>query len=271
MSTRTIARAFAAAMLAWLVPVTVSAQVFGTFPWQMQPYCNVVTLTLTNTAGGWTLDGFDNQCGATDKGSVVGVASINAGGNATLNFTIVTAPSGRAVSVSAVLSPATGSGTWTDSEGNTGTFALFGASPGLPVRPDGQVFFRATSLSNALSSGRIVWTNVANNTGGGTYAAATGVYTVPVTGLYSITYSVGWTTGAATSGRACAYVNATGATIDRASCIPVVGGSNFLSLSGATVIPLAAGNTVHVEANETSSDVLTLLSSGSGLTIVKLR
>lgn len=91
------------AALVLAAPSAVLAQVFGTFPWQMQPYCNVVTLTLTNApAGGWVLDGNDDQCGATNRGSAVGVATFNGGGNVTLNFSIVTAPSGKPVHVSAV-------------------------------------------------------------------------------------------------------------------------------------------------------------------------
>ena len=101
----------------------------------MQPYCNVVTLTLTSTPAGFTLDGTDDQCGATNKAGAVGVGSFNASGNVTLNFAVVTAPAGKPVHVSAVVSPANGNGTWTDSVGNSGTFAFFGATPGLPSRP----------------------------------------------------------------------------------------------------------------------------------------
>ena len=101
----------------------------------MQPYCNVVTLTLTSTPAGFTLDGTDDQCGAANKASALGVATFNAGGLVNLNFTIVTAPSGRAVHVAAIVNPANGNGTWTDSVGNSGTFAIAGATPGLPPRP----------------------------------------------------------------------------------------------------------------------------------------
>jgi hypothetical protein len=135
MSIQNLFRAIVVALAGVAAPASVSAQVFGTFPWQMQPYCNVVTLTLTNTPAGFTLDGADDQCGATNRGSALGVAIFNAAGNVTLNFTIVTAPAGKPVHVSAVVSPANGNGTWTDSVGNSGTFAFFGATPGLPARP----------------------------------------------------------------------------------------------------------------------------------------
>lgn len=118
-----------------LSSTSVSAQVLGPFPWQLQPYCNIVTLTLTNTAAGFTLDGVDDQCGATSKASAVGVAAFGAGGDLALNFSIVLAPSGKPVHVSAIVSPATGTGTWKDSVGNSGTFAFFGQTTGLPPRP----------------------------------------------------------------------------------------------------------------------------------------
>ena len=55
----------AAILMTMAAATTASAQVFGTFPWQMQPYCNAVTLTLTSAPAGFTLDGTDDQCGAT--------------------------------------------------------------------------------------------------------------------------------------------------------------------------------------------------------------
>jgi hypothetical protein len=122
----------AAAVL--LSPAVADAQVFGTFPWQMQPYCNRVTLTLTNISGGFTLSGVDDQCGAVEKASASGVAVFNGNGTVGLNFTIVTPPAGVAVHISATVSPVTGHGTWSDDAGNAGTFAFHGNAGGLPVR-----------------------------------------------------------------------------------------------------------------------------------------
>ncbi len=95
MSRHPLVRFASLVFVATALPLTASAQVFGTCPWQMQPYCNIVTLTLTTTPAGVTLDGTDDQCGATNKASVVGMASFSATGNVTLNVSIVTAPAGK--------------------------------------------------------------------------------------------------------------------------------------------------------------------------------
>lgn len=125
-----------------------SAQVFGTFAWQMQPYCNIVSLTLSSSPAGFVLEGTDNQCGAVDKASAVGVASFNANGLVNLNFTIVTAPSAKAVHVAAVVNPGTGGGTWTDSAGNAGTFALGAPGSGSP-RPLPTTTIGVASITSA--------------------------------------------------------------------------------------------------------------------------
>ena len=123
------------AVAALLLPsASVTAQVFGTFSWQMQPYCNSVNLSLISMPTGFTVEGLDDQCGGPNKGSAVGTAAFNAGGNLVLNFTIVL-PSSRSVHVTAFVSPANGEGTWTDSVGNSGPFRFFGSTPGLPPRP----------------------------------------------------------------------------------------------------------------------------------------
>jgi hypothetical protein len=74
----------------------------------MQPYCNIVTLTLSQTPTGFALFGADDQCGAAVKGSAVGVAVFNPNGTVGVNFTIVTSPGGKGLQVAATVSPSTG-------------------------------------------------------------------------------------------------------------------------------------------------------------------
>lgn len=264
-----VQRLVAAFVLVGLGSTLASAQaVFGTFSWQMQPYCNSVTLSLIAMPTGFTVEGLDDQCGGSNKASAVGTATFNASGNLTLNFTIGT-PAARAVQVTALVSPANGEGTWTDGNGYAGTFRFFGAAGGLPPRPDGYVFFRATSHSSTQSGNRVVFTGVTDNAGGGAYNTTTGVYTVPATGLYSITYSVGYQVSNVTFDRVCAFIQVSNRPSERSSCVPIVGGGGFISLTGATVMPLTAGQTVEVQANTFA--LVQLLASGSGLTIFKLR
>jgi len=130
-----------AVMLAgWIGASEASAQVFGTFSWRMEPYCNIITLTITQFPGGYTLDGHDNLCGAAKLAAATGQVLLNPDGTVGLNFTIVLPPSGRDVHVAALINPANGSGTWTDGVGNTGTFLLGAPGSGsqrpLPSSPD---------------------------------------------------------------------------------------------------------------------------------------
>ncbi|MCC7243860.1 MAG: hypothetical protein IT180_18205 [Acidobacteria bacterium] len=118
----------------WAAPVAAAQNVFGTHTWQMQPFCNVVTLTLSPAQGGARVEGFDNLCGTADRASAVGMASQNANGGVTLNFTVVTNPDARPVHVTAVVNLQSGGGTWIDSAGNSGAMAYGAAAPG-PVRP----------------------------------------------------------------------------------------------------------------------------------------
>jgi len=106
--------------------------VVGTFRWQLQPFCNAVTVNVTQQGGLFTLDGFDDQCGQPVRAPLVGLATPNPDGSIGLGFHIVTTPGGRSVHVDARISLATASGTWRDSAGNTGTFALGGTAAGSP-------------------------------------------------------------------------------------------------------------------------------------------
>ena len=47
-----------------LLPAAADAQSLGTFRWQLQPYCNVVTLAVTQVGGIYRVEGTDDRCGA---------------------------------------------------------------------------------------------------------------------------------------------------------------------------------------------------------------
>ena len=56
-----------------------SAEPIGTFSWQLQPYCNRVTVSVVRDGTLYTLDGWDDQCGAGQRAPVVGVATPTTG------------------------------------------------------------------------------------------------------------------------------------------------------------------------------------------------
>jgi hypothetical protein len=110
----------------------VTGQSLGTFTWQLAPYCNVVTVSITQTNAVYTLDGFDTQCGgAGGKAPLVGLAVVD-GGTVVLGLTIVTAPGGVPVHVEAALTLPGLGGTWRDSTGGTGTLVFNGPGTGSP-------------------------------------------------------------------------------------------------------------------------------------------
>jgi hypothetical protein len=259
---------------------TASAQVFGTFPWQMQPYCNVITLSLINSATGFTLEGVDDQCGATNKGSAVGTASFSGSGNVTLNFTIVTAPAGKPVHVSAVVSPANGNGTWTDSLGNSGTFAFFAAVPALPARPSSaDVQFRAVahaqiSVPNATLTDITGWSTFYND-GGGTYTPGTGVYVVPSTGLYQISSTIRWRTFTATGGGfAGLYAVINNSFEDTTSIFPDTSANDFHLHQLVATRKLSAGDAVKIQVYQITGVTQTVgpgSPNQSSFTVTRLR
>jgi Collagen triple helix repeat (20 copies) len=116
------------ALWALALPAQAAGQTVGTFRWQLQPFCNVVTLVVVQQGGQYQLDGTDDQCGS-QVAVVRGLAVPRPDGSVAFGLTIVTAPGGLPVSVEASISLATLSGTWRDSAGNTGAFA-FTSGPG---------------------------------------------------------------------------------------------------------------------------------------------
>jgi hypothetical protein len=110
------------------------AQTIGTFQWQLQPYCNIVTLTVTQNGPVYEMEGTDDQCGASQAASAVGTAFLNPDGSIGFGLNIVTAPGGAPVHVEASIGLSTLGGTWHDSLGATGPF-VFTSGPGVGGNP----------------------------------------------------------------------------------------------------------------------------------------
>lgn len=122
-----------AAAITLMAATPVAAQPLGAFSWQLQPHCNVVTLTVTQLGSTYRLEGTDNLCGAAESASAQGVAFLNPAGNVGFGLTIV-APGAAPIHVAATISPTSLSGSWQDDAGNGGTFAFNGAAAGT-LRP----------------------------------------------------------------------------------------------------------------------------------------
>lgn len=157
----------AAAFLGALSSAPAQAQSIGTLTWQLQPFCNRVTLTITQDGGIYTLDGFDDQCGAAQRAPLVGIATPNPDGTIGFGLNIVTVPSGRSVHVESRVSLGSLGGPWTDSAGNSGTLVFNGAAAGA-ARPaptvSGSVIALGSVPAAAIASGAITSTQIANNT-----------------------------------------------------------------------------------------------------------
>ncbi len=121
-------------------PLAVSpaeAQPLGTFRWQLQPYCNVVTIAITQNGGVYRLEGTDDQCGTGgESASVVGTAFPNPSGSIGFGLNIVSTPGGAPGHIEATVTLPATSGTWRDSAGRNGAFVFTpGAGTGGTPRP----------------------------------------------------------------------------------------------------------------------------------------
>ena len=148
-------RGFVALVVTAMLQASVaSAQSLGTFKWQLQSYCNVLSVVVTQTGGVYTLDGFDDQCGTGKRAPVTGLATPNPDGTIGMGFNIVATPGAASVHVAASIDVATLGGTWRDSAGGSGNFVFTpgvgtGGTPRpLPLPPTIPVIPTAIKLFN---------------------------------------------------------------------------------------------------------------------------
>jgi len=141
-----------AAWLALLGGTAASAQPLGTFRWQIQPYCNVLSISVVQQGGLYVLNGTDDQCGASVQASVTGLAFQNPSGSVGFGLTIVST-GGASVHVDATISLASLNGSWRDSGGRTGTFVFTpGAGTGGAARQPPPVGFPVTAAVGGQQS-----------------------------------------------------------------------------------------------------------------------
>jgi hypothetical protein len=146
---------------------TSQAQTLGTFRWQLQPYCNVVTITVEQRGNAFLLTGSDNQCGA-NAAPVMGVAALKPDGTIGIGLTIMD-PGGRPAQIDATVNLGNVSGPWRDVDGNSGFFAFNpGAAAGAP-RPAA----RALVVAGQLTPGAVTRTTLAPDVFAGSGAAST--------------------------------------------------------------------------------------------------
>jgi hypothetical protein len=84
-----------ASLLVVAAAESADGQTLGTFRWQLQPYCNVLTLTVTQVGGIYRLEGTDDRCGAASRSSALGTAFLNPDGTIGFGINVVAAPGGR--------------------------------------------------------------------------------------------------------------------------------------------------------------------------------
>lgn len=131
-----------------------TAQPLGAFRWQLLPYCNVLTLNVTAQGTVFTLDGYDDQCGAAQRASVVGTAFVNPDGTVGMGLNTVVAAGSGFVHIDARMGLASLGGTWRDSAGNSGPFVLTpGGGIGGAPRPA-----PSHTITRVFTADQITWT-----------------------------------------------------------------------------------------------------------------
>lgn len=135
MTTRPVGRRAVVALSLLLLSAGLSqAQPLGTYRWQLQPYCNVITVTVVQVGDKYTLDGTDDLCGYDQRAAVSGLAYLNPSGTVGFGLTIVASWSSP-VHIGAMISTVSLSGAWSDDFGHGGTFFFNPVAPSGPSRP----------------------------------------------------------------------------------------------------------------------------------------
>ena len=176
------------------------AQSSATFRGQLEPYCNVLTLNVTQQATGiFALEGIDDMCGTRTASGAFGTAFLKPDGTIGVALNIVLSD-GVPVHVGATLNLPSFNGAWRDSVGNIGRFVVTTGSArfGAP-RPLSSTGIAAHSLTaEQIAVGTVGASTLAfNSVSGGRvldgsleltdFAAGTGVPGNRASRLHSVT------------------------------------------------------------------------------------
>jgi hypothetical protein len=117
------------------------------FSFRFAPFCNVLTLTAAAQGDAFDVTGTDDQCGGSTQLGAVGTAFFNPDGTIGLSLTVVSR-AGVAIGHTMKLDAVTLSGTWLDSQGNSGAFIFNPVTPtaGEPRPMPGGPFFNNTAV-----------------------------------------------------------------------------------------------------------------------------
>lgn len=233
-------------LAAWVVvfafAATAQAQSLGILSWQLLPYCNRVVLGITQQGGSFILNGIDDQCGAAQAGTAVGVA-VPQGGAIAVNLHIVVAGAADLHVRATIDAAANYSGSWTDSAGASGQFMLAWNTGGPPRPLPALPQMRVTGACGAGSSIRAVGIDgtvvCETGTGGDITAVVAG------TGL----------TGGGTSGAVTLAVN-TGAIQSRIATA---------CASGSAIRQVNVDGTVACQTDTNAGGDITSVTAGIGL------
>jgi hypothetical protein len=144
---------------------TVAAQTIGSFRWNLAPFCNVVTVTVVQVGGAFSLAGSDDQCGLQSPTAVEGTLVLSPGGTVTGHLIGATTNSANPFMTRVSLNTGNFNGTWQDDRNNSGTFVFNPATaPGVARPAQIAIELWAYVISNAglhASSGGITVTHPA--------------------------------------------------------------------------------------------------------------
>lgn len=177
--------------------------------------------------------------------------------------------------MAASLAPTGATGTWSDSNGNTGVLAL-GAGISGPPRPGAAQFRVHGNLERLVPSGVMTavtdWQTVDYNVGGGVFTQSAGSYQVPTAGLYLVTATLGWMAAEVGTGHACLYIQVNGAVGFASTC----DGSSSAGIqmpSLTTVLTLNANDAVSASLLQSSGRMRRTapFTFEGGLSVTRLR